>query len=64
MKEDVSLYIEQCSRCAKLSSHHIKPKAHTGSDHVGAPMEKIADDLMGPYMRQVDITHIYLWFRI
>ncbi len=48
MREDVSLWCSTCTSCAAKARPLKKPQAPMGTVRVGAPMERIAVDLMGP----------------
>ncbi|KAL6470505.1 hypothetical protein MHYP_G00216240 [Metynnis hypsauchen] len=48
MREDVTLWCHTCTSCAAKARPSKKPQAPMGTIRVGAPMERIAIDLMGP----------------
>ncbi|KAI4880802.1 hypothetical protein NFI96_008108, partial [Prochilodus magdalenae] len=48
MREDVTLWCHTCTNCAARARPSKKPQAPMGTVRVGAPMERIAIDLMGP----------------
>ncbi|KAJ3595671.1 hypothetical protein NHX12_004974 [Muraenolepis orangiensis] len=48
MKDDVSLWCRTCPSCAAKARLKKTPQAAMGTVRVGAPMERIAVDLMGP----------------
>ncbi|RXN37833.1 Transposon Ty3-G Gag-Pol poly [Labeo rohita] len=48
MREDVSLWCRTCTSCAAKARPLKRPQAPMGTVRVGAPMERIAVDLMGP----------------
>ncbi|KAL7883473.1 hypothetical protein SRHO_G00011310 [Serrasalmus rhombeus] len=48
MKEDVVLWCRTCTNCAAKARPPKTPQAPMGTVRVGAPMERIAIDLMGP----------------
>ncbi|KAL6458845.1 hypothetical protein MHYP_G00323170 [Metynnis hypsauchen] len=48
MREDVTLWCHTCTSCAAKARPSKKPQAPMGTVRVGAPMERIAIDLMGP----------------
>ncbi|KAK3521358.1 hypothetical protein QTP70_003433 [Hemibagrus guttatus] len=48
MREDVSLWCHTCASCAAKARPLKRPQAPMGTVRVGAPMERIAVDLMGP----------------
>ncbi|XP_076748173.1 uncharacterized protein LOC143421991 [Maylandia zebra] len=48
MKDDVTLWCRTCTSCAERARPLKTPQAAMGTVRVGAPMERIAVDLMGP----------------
>ncbi|XP_034549911.1 uncharacterized protein LOC117820296 [Notolabrus celidotus] len=48
MREDVALWCRTCTRCAAKARPNKTPQAPMGTVRVGAPMERIALDIMGP----------------
>ena len=48
MKDDVTLWCRTCTSCAARARPKKTPQAAMGTVKVGAPMERIAVDLMGP----------------
>lgn len=48
MRDDVTLWCRTCISCAAKARPNKTPQAGMGTVHVGAPMERIAVDLMGP----------------
>lgn len=48
MREDVALWCQTCLNCACRARPHKTPQAPMGTVRVGAPMERIALDIMGP----------------
>lgn len=48
MREDVALWCRTCTNCACRARPHKTPQAPMGTVRVGAPMERIALDIMGP----------------
>ena len=48
MKDDVTLWCRTCTSCAAKARPKKTPQAAMGTVRVGAPMERIAVDLMGP----------------
>ncbi|XP_030595617.1 uncharacterized protein LOC115787179 [Archocentrus centrarchus] len=48
MKDDVTLWCRTCTNCAAKARPLKTPHAAMGTVRVGAPMERIAVDLMGP----------------
>lgn len=48
MREDVALWCGTCTSCAAKARPRKTPQAPMGTVRVGAPMERIALDIMGP----------------
>lgn len=48
MKDDVTLWCRTCTSCAAKARPKKTPQAAMGTVRIGAPMERIAVDLMGP----------------
>ncbi|KAJ8346760.1 hypothetical protein SKAU_G00281610 [Synaphobranchus kaupii] len=48
MKEDVALWCGTCTSCASKARPRKTPQAPMGTVQVGAPMERITLDIMGP----------------
>ena len=48
MKDDVTLWCRTCPSCAAKARPKKTPRAAMGTVRVGAPMERIAVDVMGP----------------
>uniref|UniRef100_A0A3B5QVZ8 Gypsy retrotransposon integrase-like protein 1 n=2 Tax=Xiphophorus TaxID=8082 RepID=A0A3B5QVZ8_XIPMA len=48
MREDVALWCKTCTSCASRARPQKTPQAPMGTVQVGAPMERIALDIMGP----------------
>ena len=48
MKDDVTLWCRTCTSCAAKARPKKTPQAAMGTVRVGAPMERIAVDVMGP----------------
>lgn len=48
MREDVSLWCRTCTSCASKARPRKTPQAPMGTVRVGAPMERVALDVMGP----------------
>ena len=51
MREDVEVYLTKCDVCAKSKYPTKKPKAPLGSIPVGAPLDKLSVDIVGPLPR-------------
>jgi transposase InsO family protein len=49
MKEDVSLWCKTCDACAKVRRPQKTPRSGMKSVRVGAPFERIAADIVGPF---------------
>jgi len=48
LKEDVKLWVTQCDVCAAVKAPPKHPKAPIGDMRVGAPMDRISMDILGP----------------
>jgi len=48
MKQDINIYIQQCDICAANKEPSKKPRAPLGSMPTGAPLDRIATDILGP----------------
>ena len=51
LKEDVTNWTLQCQTCAEIKSPARMPKAPLGKMTVGAPMDRLATDIVGPLPR-------------
>lgn len=49
MKEDVYNWVQKCTICSANRITPLKPKAPLGDLRVGAPMDRLGVDLMGPF---------------
>jgi len=59
MRKDVAEYVRKCETCQKVKSDTHPLMDIQATREVGAPMEKVAIDLMGPYPRSNNgKTHI------
>ena len=47
-KQDVLLWVRKCDTCARVKMSIPKPKAGLGDMRVGATMDRLATDLLGP----------------
>lgn len=48
-REDIGLWVRQCTKCAKRKSPTRRPRAALANfNYVGFPMERVAIDIMGP----------------
>lgn len=59
MREDVTLWCSTCTRCASKARPLKKPQAPMGTVGVGAPMERVALDIMGP-LNETDRGNKYI----
>ena len=48
MGTDISLHIRQCPECSTNSNPQKRPKATLMDYRVGAPMDRIGIDILGP----------------
>ena len=48
MSTDVQLYVKTCATCSRNKTPWVRPRAELGSYHIGARMEWIHLDMMGP----------------
>lgn len=48
MREDVAVWCQTCISCASTARPRNTPQAPLGNVRVGAPIERIALDVMGP----------------
>ena len=58
-KEDVIRWCKRCDACARSKSGPVRKRAKLGHVPVGAPLERVAMDIMGP-LPQTDNGHEYL----
>lgn len=49
MSKDCSVYVKSCGVCNRSKKPNVKPRAALGSYHVGAPMERVHLDILGPF---------------
>ncbi|KAJ3601641.1 hypothetical protein NHX12_032609, partial [Muraenolepis orangiensis] len=59
MREDVALWCSTCTSCASKARPRKTPQAPMGTVRVGAPMERIALDIMGP-LNETDRKNSYV----
>lgn len=59
MREDVALWCQTCTDCACRARPRKTPQAPMGTVRVGAPMERIALDIMGP-LNETDRKNCYV----
>ena len=48
LREDVNRWITICNNCAANKTPPKKPKAPVGDMRVGAPLDRLATDILGP----------------
>ena len=48
IRDDVKLWVKQCDICAQNKRPHDKPLAPLGDMRTGAPMDRLAVDILGP----------------
>ena len=48
LRDDVNLYIEQCDNCGANKTPPKTPRAPLGEMRIGAPMDRLATDILGP----------------
>ena len=51
VREDVNLWVSQCDVCGANKPPVFKPRAPLGSMPVGAPLDRLSTDLIGPFPR-------------
>ena len=51
MYEDVALYVATCATCSKNKKRHRVRKAPQVEYHVGAPLERVSVDILGPFTK-------------
>ena len=49
MKEDINSYVSSCDICAQSKKPNKLPRAYLGSLEVGAPMDRLNTDFVGPF---------------
>jgi transposase InsO family protein len=49
VREDINLWILQCENCGANKQPSTNPKAPLGSIPVGAPLDRLCTDLLGPF---------------
>jgi len=49
IREDINLWILQCDNCGANKTPSVNPKAPPGSIPVGAPLDRLCTDLLGPF---------------
>ena len=60
LKEDVNLFVLKCDHCAQNKFPNKKPKAPMGSTSVGAPLDRLAIDIVGPLPRTAQNNRYFL----
>ena len=48
VRDDVHMWLLKCDTCAAIKSPHQNPKAPLGKMQVGAPLDRISTDFLGP----------------
>ena len=48
LRDDIKLWVKQCNICAQNKRPHNKPLAPLGDMRAGAPMDRLAIDILGP----------------
>jgi hypothetical protein len=48
-REDVNLWVSKCDKCAANKASSKKPMAPLGSMQVGAPLDRLCIDILGPF---------------
>ena len=48
VREDVNMWLLKCDTCASIKSPYKKPRAPLGTMLVGAPLDRLATDFLGP----------------
>lgn len=48
MKEDINIHTVRCKECQKNKRPTVSPKGKLGSMLVGAPMDRLCIDIIGP----------------
>lgn len=61
MKEDVNVFVSQCNTCEANKTPQKLPRAPLGLMNVGAPLDRLGVDIMGPlnYQRPLEEINIY-----
>ena len=49
MRRDIDLYVRTCKQCSQNKKPSVRPKAAMQNYRVGAPMERVHIDLLGPF---------------
>ncbi|VDI33903.1 Hypothetical predicted protein [Mytilus galloprovincialis] len=60
MKDDVAIHLLKCDQCAQSKFPNKKPRAPMGSISVGAPLDRISIDIVGPLPRTVRNNKYFL----
>jgi hypothetical protein len=53
MREDLSIWISQCETCEENKPPHKAIRAPLDSMPVGALLDRIATDILGPFVRYI-----------
>ncbi|MES9881558.1 MAG: reverse transcriptase domain-containing protein [Sedimenticola sp.] len=48
VRDDVSMWVRHCDTCAAIKKPHRTPRAPLGRMLVGAPLDRLATDILGP----------------
>ena len=48
LRDNVNVYIEQCDNCGANKTTHKTPRAPLGEMRDGAPVDRLATDILGP----------------
>lgn len=59
MKEDISTYIASCKVCQKNKKPYRSPRAELGQMTVGAPLDRLSTDILGPLPETLEVTSIF-----
>lgn len=59
MKEDISTYIASCKVCQKNKKPYRSPRAELGQMTVGAPLDRLSADILGPLPKTLEVTSIF-----
>ena len=47
--EDCNIWVAKCDECAKVKHPPRRPRVPLGEMHVGAPLDRLATDILGPF---------------
>jgi hypothetical protein len=54
-------WIDRCDVCGATKRPTKKPKAHLGEMMVGAPLDSLCTDFLGPFQGPRGVISIYWW---